>query len=94
MHNSQFSIHNSQLHNLAAVEEADDAVGLVGLLLVVGHHHDGASVFAVEGVEELHHFGAHLRVEVAGGLIGEYYLGIAYDGAGDGHSLALTAGEL
>ncbi len=79
---------------LPAVEEAHDAAGLPGLRLVVGHHHDGAALLSVEAVEQLHDLDAHLGIQVAGRLVGEEDLRVARDGAGDGHALALAAGEL
>ena len=59
------------LFYLTSVEEAYGAGGLLGLSLVVRYHHDGASVFAVQLVEELHHLGTHLRVEVTGRFVGQ-----------------------
>ena len=53
----------------AAVEHADDAVGLLGLGLVVGHHQDGLAALLVDLVQELHNLGTHLRVQVTGGLV-------------------------
>ena len=38
----------------AAVEHTDDAVGLLGLGLVVGHHQDGLAALLVDLVQELH----------------------------------------
>ena len=82
------------LFHLTTVEEAHRAGGLTGLRLVVRYHDDGASVFLVQLVEEFHHFGPHLRVEVTGRFVGQDDVGIAHDGTGDGYTLALTAGEL
>ena len=53
----------------AAVEHADDAVGLLGLGLVVGHHQYGLAALLVDLVQELHDLGAHLGVQVTGGLV-------------------------
>ena len=53
----------------AAVEHADDAVGLLGLGLVVGHHQDGLAALLVDLVQELHDLGSHLGVQVTGGLV-------------------------
>ena len=53
----------------AAVEHADDAVGLLGLGLVVGHHQDGLAALFVDLVQELHDLGTHLGVQVTGGLV-------------------------
>ena len=48
------------LLNLSAVEEAYGARGLLCLLLVVGYHHNGATIFTVEFVENLHNLCTHL----------------------------------
>ena len=53
----------------AAVEHADDAVGLLGLGLVVGHHQNGLAALLVDLVQELHDLGTHLGVQVTGGLV-------------------------
>ena len=53
----------------AAVEHADDAVGLLGLGLVVGYHQDGLAALLVDLVQELHDLGSHLGVQVTGGLV-------------------------
>ena len=53
----------------AAVEHTDDAVGLLGLGLVVGHHQDGLAALLVDLVQELHNLGTHLGVQVTGGLV-------------------------
>ena len=60
----------------------------------MGHHDDGAAVFAVQAVEQFHDLGTHLRVKVARGLVGQEDFRVADDGSGDGHALALSAGEL
>ena len=80
------------LHH-AAVEEVDDAVGIAGVALRVGHHDDGGA-FLVEVGEQVHHLAAVLRVEVTRRLVGEDELGVGDDGAGDGHPLLLAAAEL
>ena len=53
----------------AAVEHADDAVGLLGLGLVVGHHQDGLAALLIDLVQEFHDLGTHLGVQVTGGLV-------------------------
>ena len=73
-----------------AVEEADNAVCLEGLFLVVSHHHYGSAVVAVQVVEEAHDFLPVVGVEVSGRFVGENYLGVADDGAGYGYALALS----
>jgi len=78
------------LFYLTSIEEADGTVGLLGLCLVVCYHDDGASVFLVQLVQEFHHFGTHLGVEVTGRFVGKDDVRIAHDGTGDGYTLALT----
>ena len=51
-------------------------------------------VLAVELAEELHDLVAGLRVEVAGGLVGQDQLRVVDQRAGDGHALLLAAGQL
>ena len=65
-------------------------VGDVGL---VGDEHDGVARL-VEALEERHDLDAGLRVEVAGGLVGEQDRRIVHQRARDGDALALAAGEL
>ena len=45
-------------------------------------------------MQQVHDLGTHLGVQVTRRLVGKEYLGVADDGAGDGDTLALTAGEL
>ena len=80
------------LLHLTTVEESDGAGGLTCLRFVVSYHYDGASVFLIQFVEEVHHFGTHLLVEVTGRFVSQDDFRIAYDGTGDGYTLALTAG--
>ncbi len=82
------------LLHLPSVEEAYHATGLLGLRLVVGHHHDGTSVLLVELVKQFHDLDTHLGVQVTGRLIGENDVGVTYDRTGDGYALTLAAGEL
>ena len=79
------------LLNLPTVEELDDAVGLLGLLLVVRYHHNRSAVFFIELMEQFHNLGTHFRVEVAGRFISQKNLGITYHGPGYRDALALTA---
>ena len=46
--------------NLTSVEEAHGAGGLLGLVFVVRHHHDGTSVVLVQHVKQFHHLCTHL----------------------------------
>ena len=64
------------------------------LFFIVCYHHDGASVFLIQLVQQFHHLSTHLRVQVTGRLIGEDYLRITNNGTGNSHTLALTTREL
>ena len=81
---------NCTLHDLSAVQELDDSFGLLRLLFVVCHHHDGASVLLVQLLEQSEDVGTHLRVEVTCRFVGEDDFGVADDGTGNGNTLALT----
>ena len=61
------------------------------LFLVVGYHDNGATVFLVQFVEQIHDFGSHLGIQVTGRLIGKDDVGVADNGTGNGDTLALTA---
>ena len=61
---------------------------------VVRDHQDGLVVFAHQFLNERHDFIGALAVKVAGGLVAEEKGGIGDDGAGDGDTLLLSAGEL
>src|SRR3954451_93601 len=78
----------------AAVGQEHDAVGVGGGDRVVGDHDDGL----VEGVDGAAHegqqFSPRLRVQVAGGLVGEDDLGLRNQGPGGGDPLLLAAREL
>ena len=94
MSDASSSVLDPPLTAPASVEEAHGAAGLLGLRLVVGYHYDGAAVLLVELVEQVHDLDTHLGVQVTGRLIGEDDVGVTYDRTGDGHALALAAGEL
>ena len=79
--------------NNLAIEEVDDALGVTGISLRVGDHHDGSALL-VQLCQELHHFETILGVEVTSRLVGEDELGIHHDGSGNGDALLLTAREL
>ena len=75
------------------VAEEDHPVGPRGEVGVVGDHDRGHAALA--GVEDHpHHRLAVGRVERTRWLVGEEELALADDGASDGDTLALAAGEL
>ena len=76
-----------------AVEQVDRARCVGGVVLRVGYHYDGRALLVQFG-QQIHDLFAVLRVEVAGGLIGEDQLRVRNDGAGDGDALLLTSGKL
>jgi hypothetical protein len=55
---------------------------------------DGEAELAVEVAQQLEDRAGGLRVQGAGGLVGEQHLGVAGQRPGDADSLLLTAGEL
>ena len=59
----------------------------------MGDHDDGAALF-VELLQQLHHFLAMLRIEVAGGLVGEDEFRRVDDGARHRDALLLSARKL
>ena len=87
-------VHCQFLTNLSSVEEPYRPLRLFGLFLVVRDHDDGAAVLLVQAVEQLHHLGTHLRVEVTRRLVGKDDVRVADDGTCDGDALALPAGKL
>lgn len=56
--------------------------------------HDGQAQLAVEVAQQLEDGAGGLRVQGAGGLVGEQHLGVAGQRAGDADALLLPAGEL
>lgn len=55
---------------------------------------DGQAQLPVQVAQQLEDGAGGLRVEGAGGLVGEQHLGVAGESAGDADALLLTAGEL
>ena len=64
-----------------------------GVVLAVGHHNNRSTLF-IQFCQQIHHLSSVLGVQVTGRLIGEDYLRIADNGAGNGYTLLLTAGKL
>src|ERR1700674_2619825 len=73
--------------NHAPAQQVDD-------VSVVGCHHDRRLLLVVDLQEELHDLPSRRRVEVPSGLVGDDQARLMYEGAGDGHPLLLTAGQL
>ena len=88
------TLYFNQLTHLMPIEHSDGPTRLSGLQFVVSDHDDGTSVLRIEPMKDTHYFRPHFGIEVTGRFVGEDNLGIAYNGAGNGHALALTSGEL
>ena len=69
----------------------DGAVGEGGELLVVGNDDEGLAETVAEVEEELVELLLVMRVERAGGLVGEDDGGVVDEGAGHGDALLLAA---
>src|SRR5580704_3195837 len=80
-------------HDLAVGEE-DDAVGEGGAAWIVGDHHDGLVELGHRPTQEAQHFRRRVRVEVAGGLVGEDQVGPRDQGPGTGGALLLATRHL
>ncbi|MNP07720.1 hypothetical protein D3C76_997590 [compost metagenome] len=76
-----------------AVADLDDALGPRRHFAVVGDE-DHHVALARQLVEQAHDLGAAVAVEGAGGFVGENDVAAVHQGAGDGHPLLLTAGQL
>src|SRR5918997_830373 len=80
-------------HDLALLERHDPLAHHVHHFPVVGRHeHRGAD--AVDPVQQLHYPDACVRVEVAGGLIGDEYRWLGDEGTCDADPLLLATREL
>ena len=77
-----------------AVAQHDDLVGQRHRLdLVVGHVDHGVAEPLVQGGDFDAHMDAQLGVEVGERLVEQKHVGLADDGAADGDTLALPAGQ-
>src|SRR5688500_415233 len=77
-----------------ALVEVERGVRALRRLGVVGDHEDGLAQVAGQLLQQVEDLVRAVAVEVAGGLVAEQERGIGHDGAGDGHALLLTAGQL
>src|SRR5262245_46097866 len=76
-----------------AVAKPDHAAGPLGDVVLV-RHHDDRLAGPVHLLKHLHDLVAGARVEIAGRLIGEDYVRVVHQAAGDGDPLLLAAGKL
>ena len=77
-----------------SVLDADDPVGHLGSLLVMGDHHHGLGELLPGHLHQAEHILADFAVQIAGGLIGQKNGGLGGQGPGDGYPLLLASGEL
>src|SRR5579871_408650 len=77
-----------------AVFERNDAVGVVGDIGFVRHHHDADALLPIEPLEDRHDLHAGLGVERARRLVRQNQPGVINQAARDGHALLLAAGKL
>ncbi len=75
------------------VEKMDLAPGIFRHVRFVGDHQHGQLALPVEAGDQLHHFMAAGRIQVAGGFVGQQHPGFGDDGPGDGDALLLAAGK-
>src|SRR6266481_5877964 len=76
-----------------AVFDVDYAVGVFGDVRLVGDQNYGVALL-VQLREQGHDLIAGLRIQVAGGFVGQDDRGLIDQGAGNGNALTLAAGEL
>ena len=61
---------------------------------IVRHHHDRLLKILVQSLQDFQYFGSGVAVEISGGFVRQQQCRVADDGAGDCHTLFLSAGEL
>lgn len=76
----------------ASILHPDDAIGLRGNLIVMGHHHDRLAT-VVQTLEQAEDLGAARRVERAGRFIGQEQGRFVRQRSSDREPLALASGE-
>lgn len=77
--------------NHTSVEEADDAVSLARLSLVVRYHYYRRAILTIERMQQVHHLRAHLAVEITRRFVSKNNRWVPYNGAGYRYPLTLTA---
>ena len=77
-----------------AILDANDPLGVLRHVGIMGDEDDGDAVGAVELLEHLEDFLAGARIEVAGRLVGEEHPRPVDQRPGDGHALLFAAGKL
>src|SRR5688572_23435905 len=77
-----------------AVHDVQPPAHAPGEIRVVGHHHEGGAMAAIEVQDQVEDAPGVLPVEVAGGLVGEHARGLRHQRARDRDPLALAAREL
>ena len=70
------------------------AVAAAGQGLVMGDQDQYRAVACLQVEQQLGHPLAGVGIQVGGGLVGKQHLGSGGEGAGQGHPLLFTAGEL
>ena len=77
----------------ATVSQLERTVRKSSDFLGVGHDEEGHTVVLVEVLEQRQHFTARNRVQSTGRLVGQDQARLCDEGAGDGHTLLLTAAQ-
>src|SRR5262245_28576814 len=54
-----------------AIDEAQEALGVGGNVVLMCHHNDGDALFAIEPRDQIHDLDAGFRIEVTCRLVGE-----------------------
>ena len=65
----------------------------VGVPLLMRHQQHGVSA-TVDGEQQIHDLVCRLLIEITGGLVSKENHRVVYQGAGYGHALSLSAGQL
>jgi len=78
---------------MTPILDGDDTVGVFGDVVFVGHEDDGVAL-GMQTVEQRHEFNTCLRVEIAGGFVGQDDGRAVHQGAGNGYALPLASGKL